>query len=375
MKSRTQGSAVLVALAALAALLLPSASSASGVWVSNGDSYTVSVIDTATNARAVPDFAVSDGPAAIAFAPGGTRAYIEQSLQNRLAVFNTAPLGATGSTVATGDGPAEIAVSSAGRGFVTNYDDDHLTTFDTATGALGPDITVPAQAGAIAITPDGSRAYVAIDDSPGSVEVVNTATNAVVDSVVVGAFPEGIAITPDGSRAYVANLGDNDVSVIDTATNDLAGPDIPVGANPRGIAITPDGSRAYVVNVTDADVSVINTATNSLAGPDIQVGDSSNEINRIAITPDGSRAYLPNIDDGDVSVINTASNTLAGPSIPVGAGPLELAIGPVPTTPAPGAGASSTPNTGKRAAALKKCKKRRGKARSKCIKRAKRLPL
>ena len=49
--------------------------------------------------------------------------------------------------------------------------------------------------------------------------VIDTATNAVVGSpIAVGDAPFGVAVTPDGSRVYVANAGD-DVSVIDTATN------------------------------------------------------------------------------------------------------------------------------------------------------------
>ncbi|WP_153018047.1 hypothetical protein [Saccharococcus caldoxylosilyticus] len=50
-----------------------------------------------------------------------------------------------------------------------------------------------------------------------------------------------VAITPDGTRAYVANVG-NTVSVINTSTNTVIGAPIPVGSpTPFGIAITPSG--------------------------------------------------------------------------------------------------------------------------------------
>ena len=63
-----------------------------------------------------------------------------------------------------------------------------------------------------------------------------------------------IAITPDGSTAYVTDNGDGTVTPIDIAT-DVAGSPIAVGRAPAAIAITPDGSSAYVVNQGDGTVT------------------------------------------------------------------------------------------------------------------------
>ena len=94
--------------------------------------------------------------------------------------------------------------------------------------------------------------------------VIDTATNTVVATIAVGQTPFGVAITPDGTRAYVTNQNSNTVSVIDTATNTVVAT-IPVGLRPAGVAITPDGTRAYVANVCrDNTVSVIDTATNTV---------------------------------------------------------------------------------------------------------------
>src|SRR4029077_8815160 len=94
-----------------------------------------------------------------------------------------------------------------------------------------------------------SRAYVT-SSSPGgpTVSVIDTATNSVVATIPVGIDPVGVAITPDGTRAYVTNLF-NSVSVIDTVTNTVVAT-IPLGTNqnPDWVAITPDGTRAYVTN-------------------------------------------------------------------------------------------------------------------------------
>jgi YVTN family beta-propeller protein len=85
----------------------------------------------------------------------------------------------------------------------------------------------------------------------------------VVVTIPVGRVPFGVAITPDGTRAYVANEFSYTVSVIDTATNTVVAT-IPVGLVPIGVAITPDGTRAYVPNEFSYTVSVIDTATNTV---------------------------------------------------------------------------------------------------------------
>jgi YVTN family beta-propeller protein len=71
-----------------------------------------------------------------------------------------------------------------------------------------------------------------------------------------------IAITPDGTHAYVVNSSSGTVSVIATATNTVVG--IPVGIAPLGVATTPDGQHAYVTNDGFGTVSVIATSTNTV---------------------------------------------------------------------------------------------------------------
>jgi len=110
------------------------------------------------------------------------------------------------------------------------------------------------------------------------VSVISTATNTVTATIQLSsnpfccpAYPFSVAITPDGSKAYVAIEYDGfsgpvagAVSVIDTATNTVVGSPIPVGKDPYGIAITPDGSKVFVTNAADNSVSVISTATNTV---------------------------------------------------------------------------------------------------------------
>lgn len=59
------------------------------------------------------------------------------------------------------------------------------------------------------------------------------------------ALPSGMAFSPDGSKAYVALNGSNTLGVIDTATNALV-TEIPVGNAPRQVVLV--GDQAFVSN-------------------------------------------------------------------------------------------------------------------------------
>jgi YVTN family beta-propeller protein len=135
-----------------------------------------------------------------------------------------------------------------------------------------------------------------VNDSSGTVSVIATATNTVGATVPVGNTPAGIAITPDGTRAYVVNcncfsgIGAGTVSVIDTVSNTVVGTPIPVGGEPEGVAVTPDGKHAYVTNAAFSigSVSVIDTAANTV-GDTIPVGTAPFGV---AVAPDGKHAYV-----------------------------------------------------------------------------------
>jgi YVTN family beta-propeller protein len=77
-----------------------------------------------------------------------------------------------------------------------------------ATNSVGHGSTIGVGSGneRIAVTPDGSKVYVA-DSAVGTVSVINTGTNQVIGSIAVGSDPQGVSVTSDGSKVYVANEG------------------------------------------------------------------------------------------------------------------------------------------------------------------------
>jgi YVTN family beta-propeller protein len=189
--------------------------------------------------------------------------------------------------------------------YVPNNGSDSVTVIDTPTNAtVPPAIAVQSQPTTAAVRGDESLVYVTNGNS-NTVSVINTANNTVVTTINVGTTPLGVAVSPDGTRAYVANnnLASNSVSVINTATNTVVAT-VNVGTSPVGVTVSPDGTRAYVANSTSNDVSVINTANNTVATT-ISVGNAPIQV---AFNPDGTRAYVVNATSNTVSVINTATN-------------------------------------------------------------------
>jgi len=198
----------------------------------------------------------------------------------------------------------------------------------------------------IAITPDGTRAYVTIAASD-TISVIDTDPastdfNKVVSTIEVGRASIFVAITPDGTRAYLTNRWDGTVSVIDTDPNS---PDfnkvvsiIDAGREPFGINITPDGTRAYVTffyctytltRECRSGVQVIDTETDTVIDT---IEDLGMFAYIIAFTPDGTRAYLAPYKS-PVKVIDTSDNSVVdtikmdrGPFGPYG--PYWAAIAP-----------------------------------------------
>src|SRR3954453_21530367 len=153
--------------------------------------------------------------------------------------------------------------------------------------------------------PASARELWIVSDQAKTVTVFDSETNTIVGGpIAVGNDPRAIAISLDGSTAYVANRGDNTLSVIDTRTKAAKAP-IDLGSfKPEALAVAPDGARLFVGGsggleaIDPVSGAVLGTRWGLLSPPPPSPSD-------LAITPDGSRAFTPmSSHDGTVAIFN-----------------------------------------------------------------------
>jgi len=273
-------------------------------YVCNRQDQTVTPINLSTNTSETP-ISVDSRPFYIAITPDGHTAYVTCPLDDQVIPID----------LITNTPEPPIVITSSSQSPSTLHINRVTQKLDTleSTGSSGPT--------GIAITPDGTTAYVA-NVFDNSVAAINLKTKTLAAVIPIDETPIAIAITPDGRIAYVANADTNDVIPIDIATNTL-GLRIPVGKGPISLAITPDGRTLYVVNKDSNNITPIDVATNTPRMP-ISVGDKPLSI---AITPDGQLAYVANGDSNDVTPIDLVKN-IPKTRVPVRKGPTGVTINP-----------------------------------------------
>lgn len=233
-----------------------------------------------------------------------------------------APVNVLLGDVTLGRQPNGIAITPDGtRAYVANQSGDTVSVVDIIDYELIGTIRVGGSPVVIAMHPDGTYTYVT-NQASGSVSVIDTSTDTVIDTIAVGGAPHGIKLSADGSRAYVTNLDSHRVSVIDTTTNTVIDA-IPVNGEARSLAVSPDGSRIYVTLQNTDRVVEIDLDTGQIANLYL-VGAYAN---RIVVTPDGTRAYVTNELGDSVSVLDLVDKTVMT-TLQVDSNPNVLVISP-----------------------------------------------
>jgi YVTN family beta-propeller protein len=258
-----------------------------------------------------------------------TRLIIPESKRNSVYFMDTCP-PAFSSRLSVGTKPVNVKVTPDGRALVANSLDGTISVINLATKTVTNTISLPLvnnvrmQPNAIAVAPDGSRAYVASHvDLPGSfVFILDLNTMSFTGtSIAVGAFPAGMAITPDGTQLWVSSRGESRVDVFDTATNEIiAAFTITLST---GVAINPTGTRAYLLTgVSPGTVTVVDTSTLSFVAQ-IPVG---NFPAAAVVTSTGRHVYVTNVLSNSISLIDAVGNKVIRTINLRGKHPLGLAL-------------------------------------------------
>ncbi len=185
-----------------------------------------------------------------------------------------------------------------------------MSVIDVATNTVQGTIKVGTEPRAVAITPNGSVAYVTNEGSSAvrgssTVSVIEVATNTVHGTIKAGGEPIGIAITPDGKDVYVARIHADKLSEIKTSSNAVVA-SVRAGFEPWGLAISPDGRLGLVTESSNygGNAAMVFKPSRATVGKVIPVGGTPTAV---AFIPDGSAAYVTNSGSNTVSVIDTAT--------------------------------------------------------------------
>ena len=202
--------------------------------------------------------------------------------------------------------------------YVTNYNTGALSVIDTATDTV-VDRVPNVGDGRIVLHPDGTTAFIT-DRGSNTIAVMDVATRQVVDRLPVGAFPWALAVTPEGDRAYVVRLNVPQSLVflevaerrVSTSAFYAYFDRIALGPGRRGYATLNGGATLMVFDV-DADALIDLLQADELGASDFF------GFNSIALTADGASLWAADTYFGTLVEIDLRTRR-AGAGIPFAMG-------------------------------------------------------
>jgi len=306
----------------------PALEEARTVYVVNEGDDTVSVIDGISRS-VIATTPVGKSPHYIVLDPSGRYAYVTNGESNSVTILDTATHRVVSTIEGVGRDPQQIVIHPKGKvAYVPCYDTANVHVIDLARKRVTVTIPVGENPQSIAISPDGGRVYLVNLHSPQAM-VIDTATNKVIAKFTTGEGASGIAISPDGQRLYLGGHGrgmwmgkgemNRDVRVMDARTFvELL--QIRCGIMPIAVKFSRDGKQAYVVSHGSGELHIIDTATNKATS--VRVGSDCRDV---ASSKDGKWAYVSNRGDNTVSVVDVAARK-AVTTIHVGKSPVGVAL-------------------------------------------------
>lgn len=152
----------------------------------------------------------------------------------QLAVDARAKTGTQPKSVSVSPDGAIVAVCNFGRSETGNVS----LLDDTTLEAVG---TVDFAGTATESTWRSDTVVLVSDFAHGRLMAIDATSATVVDTIGVGPNPKGIALSPDGSTAFVTNWSGQNISVVDLDGGGTI-QTLRTGRRPRGIAVLPDAT-------------------------------------------------------------------------------------------------------------------------------------
>jgi YVTN family beta-propeller protein len=234
----------------------------------------------------------------VAFAPGGETAYLSGGNNGSVVLFDLNTLRAAGSIGIDGE--------FAGRQFTDSFTTD------------------------LAVSRDGGRLFV-LDRANFRLVTIDVGARKVVQSVPVGRLPFGLALSPDGSLAYVANVGLYEYPLVPGVAKQTGDKNMlpypPYGIPSKeaeegvefmgrkmpglGSPLVAEAMSVWVVNLASGEVVAKHKPGHQIGqmieGLEVVGGSSPN-----SVAVGGRFAYVSNATNDNVAVIDTKTQQVVG---------------------------------------------------------------
>ncbi len=301
------------------------------VYVPNGNSGTVTIIDQATMAvigtypaghepqHVVPSYDLKTLYVVADLSPGDGLTPIDPKTGK---VGAQIPVTDPYNLYFTPDGQYAIVVAEAFK---------RLDFYDPTTWKLHDSLPIPSCDGIdhMDFTADG-KTLLASCEFANRLAVVDVATHKLVSTInltqIVGGMPQDVKLAPDGSVFYVADMMANGVYIIDANTMTVIG-FIPSGKQTHGLYIDRTSTRMFITNRGEGSISVLDLATRKITTKWLIPGGGSPDMGNLSA--DGKIFWVSGRYNGVVYAIDTTDGHLIK-KIAVGSGPHGLTVWPQP---------------------------------------------
>ncbi|QDV32291.1 bifunctional YncE family protein/alkaline phosphatase family protein [Tautonia plasticadhaerens] len=260
------------------------------------------------------------------------------------------------------DGRRLYATTAQEHLYEANVGDEGLLSWSRTIPLPGPGGEGPSHSCGIALSADGTTAFVALSRN-NSIGEVDLARGAVVREIPVGVAPFDVAIGEGGASLYVSNWGgrrpvegeqtapssgtpvlvddrgvarSGTVGKVDFGRGAMVA-EVATGLHPSDLVLDADAGRLYVANANSDTVTILDVSGGGFEerasilvrpDPDLPFGSASNAL---ALSADGGTLYVANGGNNAVAVVSLGEDRADGHIlgfIPAAWYPGGLAIGP-----------------------------------------------
>jgi YVTN family beta-propeller protein len=185
----------------------------------------------------------------------------------------------------------------------------------------------------VAVSPDGTKAYVASTggggDNIGRLTIIDATLNTIIGGVPLSNAPTAAALSPNGSHILVTTLNSG-VYVINAGTLQIEGTIASGGGGSDSIALAPRSPFGYTVNAPgQGQIAVLQIAAKTLFDSfSVDEFNTGANVQAVAVSPSGRNAYFTDSTQAQVIVFDTVHRNITRRIALPGANPIGLSLTP-----------------------------------------------